>query len=215
VGISMPAATAASPIVIVFLIDGSIVPPGSDHTTVEVFRNGVPVPPCSGTTGSATPDPCLAMRDAVGDDIRLTVFTSAASVWNFGVAEPGHTGCRVTGAGTLGRGRRFELSVRSRRRDGDVDGFAFYEDQSARITLRSTTITAMSCTDGRASLEGRGTVNGRRVVFSIRAVGGGASRRDDSFEVRWPDYAASGALRSGHIRVHTPGHGGHGRDHRR
>jgi uncharacterized repeat protein (TIGR03803 family) len=214
VGISMPAATAASPIVIVFLIDGSIVPAGVDYTTVEAFRNGVLVPPCAGAPSSATPDPCLAQRDTVGDDIRLTVFTSAASVWTFGVPKPGHTRCRVTGEGTLGRGRRFELSARSRR-DGEADGFALYEDLSARITLRSTTITAISCTDGRARLEGRGKVNGGRVAFTIDVVDGGASRRDDRFEVRWSGYAALGALRSGHIRVHASAHGPHGRDARR
>src|SRR5207248_4986171 len=36
------------------------------------------------TGAGATPDPCVALRENAGDDVKLTVKTTAASRWNFG-----------------------------------------------------------------------------------------------------------------------------------
>lgn len=86
VAITAPAASAADPLVIAFRLDASIVPPGEDETTVQVFKDGVPVPDCTGAPGTAEPDPCVASRELLADgDVRLTILTSAASVWTFGV----------------------------------------------------------------------------------------------------------------------------------
>jgi Tol biopolymer transport system component len=89
VQIDAPTASAASPLVIQFRLDSSILPPGADETTLQVFRNGIPVPGCDGGGGSATPDPCVADRAALtGGGIALTVRTSQASAWNFGLHVP-------------------------------------------------------------------------------------------------------------------------------
>ena len=87
VSITAPAATAADPLVIVFQIDASAIPAGEDETTVQVFKNGVLVPACTGAPGVADPDPCISNRTLLADgDIELTALSSTASDWNFGVA---------------------------------------------------------------------------------------------------------------------------------
>ena len=87
VQISAPSATPASPLVIQFLLDPSILPAGTDAATVQVFRNGVAIADCDpGSGGSATPDPCISDRaSTTGGGIAITVRTSEASTWNFGL----------------------------------------------------------------------------------------------------------------------------------
>lgn len=85
VNISAPAATATTPLTIVFRIDASLLPDGIDETSVQLFRDGVAIGTCTGAPGTAAPDPCVAARGALGaGDIQLTVLTSHASVWAFG-----------------------------------------------------------------------------------------------------------------------------------
>jgi hypothetical protein len=101
--ITAPAGTAGQPLTIVFTLDGSLLPAGQTKDTVELFRNGALVPECTGSTGKAIPDPCVAARaPATGDDVRLTVLTSAASTWNFGFAVPAQTPAASAGAGGTG-----------------------------------------------------------------------------------------------------------------
>jgi hypothetical protein len=76
-----PDATVADPLVITFLIDASVIPAGQDHTTIQVSKDGVAVPACTGA--GATPDPCVASRQAVGTDAQIVVRTSSASDWDF------------------------------------------------------------------------------------------------------------------------------------
>jgi streptogramin lyase len=87
VNVTAPSATAANPLLLTFRLDSSLLPPGEDETTLQIFRNGVLVPECA-SGGSADPDPCVANRVAIdegGGDVSLTVLTSQASAWNFGV----------------------------------------------------------------------------------------------------------------------------------
>lgn len=84
--IEAPAATAADPLKLTFRIDGTAAPAGR----IEVFRdmatNPDPIPDCSGAPGTAAPDPCVSSRTgAPPDDVVVTVLTSHASRWNFGV----------------------------------------------------------------------------------------------------------------------------------
>ncbi|MEX2211078.1 MAG: ABC transporter substrate-binding protein, partial [Gaiellaceae bacterium] len=69
---------------VTFRLDGSIVPPGQSAATIEVTKDGVPVPDC-GTTY-----PCVQNREMHGDDAVLTIVTSQASEWAFapGAATP-------------------------------------------------------------------------------------------------------------------------------
>jgi hypothetical protein len=108
VNVTAPPATAAAPLVLTFRLDASAVPAGQDEQGIAIFRNGALVPECSGATGEAAPDPCIANRAQLGDgDAAITVLSSQASWWEFAVAactprKPGV--CRVPavpGAGQL------------------------------------------------------------------------------------------------------------------
>jgi hypothetical protein len=99
ISISAPAATAANPLILQFRIDATM---ASSYT---IKRNGVDIGlDCTGTPGTADPDPCLdnVATQPDGDHI-ITVLTSAASVWRLEGAAPGicpatpATGC-LTGA---------------------------------------------------------------------------------------------------------------------
>jgi hypothetical protein len=88
VHIVAPTATSAAPLVIEFLIDQTALA-GTAPTGVRVLRNGALVPDC--TAAGAVPDPCVSSRVDVGGDARVAVYTSAASIWAFGLAVPSHT----------------------------------------------------------------------------------------------------------------------------
>jgi hypothetical protein len=78
--------TAANPLAIEFKLDGSIIPPGQDESTVAIFKDGTIVPDCDDFPGGtvASPDPCVTVR-LLGADLELVVLTSTASTWNFAV----------------------------------------------------------------------------------------------------------------------------------
>jgi hypothetical protein len=83
--IEAPEATAAEPLSFTFELDGSVLN-GATATNVAVLRNNVVLDDCVGNPGEATPDPCIAARvDLPNGNVSLTVLTSAASVWSFGV----------------------------------------------------------------------------------------------------------------------------------
>lgn len=85
--ITAPAASATSPLQLEFTLDSSLVGT-TDPATIDVIRDGVPVPDCVDTSGQANPDPCLASRTVLaGGDLQLVVLSSHASLWNFGVAD--------------------------------------------------------------------------------------------------------------------------------
>lgn len=83
VQISAPMATAAVPLRIAFRLDLSL---GAFAATLEIFRNGIELAPCSGAgSAGASPDPCVNSRRTLADgDVEMVVLTSAASTWTFG-----------------------------------------------------------------------------------------------------------------------------------
>jgi len=83
--LTAPSAPATDPLVIVFLVDSSVIPPGQDPATLAVFRDGVLVGACVGGPGVAFPDPCVGGRATVGDDQQITVLSTHASRWTFGL----------------------------------------------------------------------------------------------------------------------------------
>ena len=87
VSITAPEATAGEPLELVFRIHSSLLEEGVDETNLAIFRNGELVEPCDGTPGTADPNPCVANRAAISEGVELTVLTSSASFWNFGVLE--------------------------------------------------------------------------------------------------------------------------------
>jgi polyhydroxybutyrate depolymerase len=87
VQISAPPATPGNPLVITFLLDATVVPL-ADATNIVVFKNGVPLPNCTGAPGIATPDACVSNRSsAPGGDISITALTSTASTWILAVPQ--------------------------------------------------------------------------------------------------------------------------------
>jgi hypothetical protein len=87
VNITAPPATVSNPLVLLFTIDETRLPPGADENDVEIFRDGVLVPACQAPS-AAEPDPCVASRGRLGDDVVITVLTTDASAWNVGIALP-------------------------------------------------------------------------------------------------------------------------------
>jgi hypothetical protein len=86
VSITAPPASVLHPLVIVFRIDSSLLPPGVNLNTIQIFKDGAQLPPCSGPP-VASPDPCVFMRALLSDDdAEITVLSSTASDWNLGVA---------------------------------------------------------------------------------------------------------------------------------
>jgi hypothetical protein len=83
--IQAPDATVANPLQLAFTLDSSVLD-GANENTVGVLRNGVAIPACSATDGSATPDPCVTERNSLpGGDVEIVVLSSHASRWNFAV----------------------------------------------------------------------------------------------------------------------------------
>ncbi|MBI4515963.1 MAG: DUF4215 domain-containing protein [Deltaproteobacteria bacterium] len=102
VTVTAPPATADTPLVLVFQIDASLLPPGVDPSSIDVFKDGVLVATCTGSSGVASPDPCVSDRSLLGDgDVEITVLTSAASVWLFALPLPS-----ACGDGTLDTGEQ-------------------------------------------------------------------------------------------------------------
>lgn len=102
VTIEAPDATAGDPLVIVIRIDASLIPVGEDESSIQVFKDGSQVADCTGAPGTADPDPCVSSRVLLSDgDVEITILTSTASVWNFGVIiGPTCNGLRATIVGT-------------------------------------------------------------------------------------------------------------------
>ncbi len=78
--------SVTSPLRLVFRIDGSAIPEGTDYRNVHVFRNGVAVPPCSGPTGHAVPAQCVQSRTQLGGGtVEIVVLAVQASTWTLAV----------------------------------------------------------------------------------------------------------------------------------
>jgi hypothetical protein len=84
-----PASGPTDPLRLVFEVAASALPAGTTASNLEVFRNGEAAPACTGPAGHAVPNPCVALRETLGNgNVRITVLTVAASRWNFGKANP-------------------------------------------------------------------------------------------------------------------------------
>jgi len=87
VQITAPAASITAPLQLVFTLDASALAPSGDAASVQIFRDGVALPDCSGPAGTASPDACVQSRASIaGGDVRVTVLSSHASLWGMGFA---------------------------------------------------------------------------------------------------------------------------------
>jgi len=87
VTITAPVASVAAPLRLSFVLDTSLAGVGD---AITIFRDGVAVSGCTGTPGTASPDPCVVTQVAGGDGHSqvITVLSSHASRWNFGRHTP-------------------------------------------------------------------------------------------------------------------------------
>ena len=85
VSIAAPPATIAAPMSIAFDLNSTLlIAGGVDYQTVQIFRDGVALGPCS----TGTP-PCVANRTAQPNgDAVITILTDHASTWNIGRKSP-------------------------------------------------------------------------------------------------------------------------------
>lgn len=75
--IEAPTATSAAPVRIRLLVDASLLKPGQDGLSIPVRRWEQPIPRCTGSGDTATPDPCVADRHALaGGDMQIDIVTS-------------------------------------------------------------------------------------------------------------------------------------------
>lgn len=110
--IAAPVESVAMPLQIDFRLDASLLTNDQDETTVQVTRNTVSVPDCTGAP-QAIPDPCVSSRVRLAadsgqarGDVVLTILTSAASTWAFAVDVCGTTpatGCLASPIAGKGR----------------------------------------------------------------------------------------------------------------
>ena len=89
--ITAPPATPDAPLVLAFTLDASLFAPGDDPLTTQVFRSEPPVgpnvvPDCSATIPAIAPDPCVSSRVPNGGGVTVTVLTTQASDWDFGLS---------------------------------------------------------------------------------------------------------------------------------
>ena len=78
-----PTRASTTPLRFTFELYSSLIPPAG-ISAIQVFRNGVLVPPCTGAP-QAMPDPCVESRTLlVNGNAQIAVLTSAASRWSFG-----------------------------------------------------------------------------------------------------------------------------------
>jgi probable HAF family extracellular repeat protein len=92
INIEAPQASVQNPLSLKFVVDSSLMPSGTDHNTMQLFRDGVRIEACdSGASATtASPDPCVKQRSQLPDgDASITVLSSHASAWNLGVAQAG------------------------------------------------------------------------------------------------------------------------------
>ena len=186
VQINAPTATAALPLRIVFRLDPSL---GAYAGTLEIFRNGVEVPSCSGT--GAVPDPCVSSRTTLPDgDVELVVLTSAASTWTFGTPIVKRGG--LAAALTTSNGHVAALLVAS---DGNnLAGVLAFD------AFLSTKATALAVSGRKAWYAGFGA-DGR--PFLLYAEDNGPKGRGDVFKL-WiggVEQTSDGKLSKGDVSV--------------
>jgi len=81
VTITAPDASVEEPLIIVFRINASMVPPEENESSIKIYKDGLEVPD-NISTKIASPDPCVSNRTRLlNDDIEITVLTSNASTW--------------------------------------------------------------------------------------------------------------------------------------
>jgi len=184
--ISAPTATATSPLRIAFRIDPTVV---LSPAPIQVFRNGLQVPDCTGL--GAAPDPCVSSRTRLSDgDFQLVVLTSAASTWTFGTAIVKRGG--IAAALTTSNGHVAAIVAAS---DGTKLAGTLAFD-----AFRSTKATALAVSGRTAWYAGFGT-DGR--PFLVYVEDNGPAGRGDVFRlwISGVEQTSDGKVAKGDVAV--------------
>jgi hypothetical protein len=188
VQISAPTATAALPLRIAFRLDFSL---GTDPGTLEIFRNGIALPTCSGANAGATPDPCISSRITLPDgDVELVVLTSAASTWTFGKPIIQRGGI----AAALTTSNRHLVGLLAASDGSKLAGVLTFD------TFQSKKATALAVSGRKAWYAGLGT-DGR--PFAVYMEDNGRNGRGDVFKL-WiggVEQTSDGKLAKGDVAV--------------
>jgi len=186
VQINAPAATAAFPLRLAFRLEATL---GANAATLQVFRNGVQVPACTGA--GATPDSCVSSRTTLPDgDVQLVVLTSAASTWTFGTPIVN----RGSIAATLTTSNRHVVALLVASDGSKLSGALAFD------TFLSTKATALAVSGRKAWYAGFGT-DGRQ--FLVYAEDNGPKGRGDIFKL-WiggVEQTSDGKLSKGDVSV--------------
>jgi CSLREA domain-containing protein len=118
--------------------------------------------------------------------------------------------CMVVGGGFFGPSEArtfFALSVRSARGSstpgpGHPAGHLVYLDPKKHVLLHSATVDGLTCSGGRATIEGHGFVKHQAVTFVVDIEDKGS--RGDTFAIEWAGYSAAGTLKGGNLLVRNP-----------
>ncbi len=169
--ITAPTASTTIPLQLMFTVDAALlasVDPDLTASTLTVFRNAVPVEPCTAITTDdpATPNPCVSLREtltgAEAGDARITVLTSAASTWNFGSAAQTAPGAPTAVTAVKGD-RQASVSWTAPSNDGgsQITGYTVTSSPGNRTaTVNGSTTTAIVT----------GLTNGTSYTFTVRAT---------------------------------------------
>ena len=84
--ITAPPANATDPLRLTFQVVFGNLPAGANPNALTVFRNGEAVAACATANATtAVPDPCVAASSSTNSVTTVTVLSSRASTWTFGV----------------------------------------------------------------------------------------------------------------------------------
>jgi hypothetical protein len=143
VDITAPPATVEQPLSLLFLIQPALIPDGVAASDITVLRNGQPAAACSGAVGTASPDPCVSERSITGEGaVAITVLTSHASTWAFGVSD---------GSATA---RSLKQAALSALQGMAVDAKALKALASATDAVSASLADSLWIDDGHLSLNG-------------------------------------------------------------
>ncbi len=85
---------------------------------------------------------------------------------------------------------------------GTAAGKVNYDDKSAAISVRSTSITSDVQTGNSATIRGTANVNGSAMTFRVDVTDNGEPGKSDTFAIQLANgYTASGTLDRGNIQV--------------
>jgi hypothetical protein len=171
--ITAPPAEPGAPLVVVFQLDASLFA-GTAPQEVRTFRNGIEVAPCSGPAGAASPDPCVSAASLQPDgSLTITVSTSHASTWSFGVrvAEaPSIPGAPSLAGGTSPNQGLFALSWTAST-DAQGDPVVYGLQHRDADDAQWSDVAAALASNAHAFLEGAAEPEGTW-VYRVRASDG-------------------------------------------